>query len=130
MFERKEEEKGRRFEREKQLSSSDSELAFVVDIDATNSRSSNSSSNFGEELSNLVHENRNMKPTSTIALEAKRFDVSNRAAPVSWSSGNAFVSGAGDLGFKPRAGQIGHSVANGSTPLRHFFEMSCVVRAQ
>ena len=31
---------------------------------------------------------------------------------VSWSSGNAFVSGAGGLGFKSRAGQIGHSVAN------------------
>ena len=29
----------------------------------------------------------------------------------SWSSGNAFVSGAGGLRFKSRAGQIGHSVA-------------------
>ena len=37
--------------------------------------------------------------------------------PTSWSSGNAFVSGAGDLRFKSRAGQIGHSVANGSPPL-------------
>ena len=50
--------------------------------------------------------------------------------PASWSSGNAFVSGAGDLRFKSRAGQIGHSVANGSPPLRHFFERSCVARAQ
>ena len=47
-----------------------------------------------------------------------------------WSSGNAFVSGAGGLRFKSQAGQIGHSVANGSPPLRHFFERSCVARAQ
>ena len=53
-LERKEEEKRQRFEREKQLSSSDSELAFAVDIDATSSCSCNSSSIFGEELSNLV----------------------------------------------------------------------------
>ena len=46
------------------------------------------------------------------------------------SSGNAFVSGAGGLRFKSQAGQIGHSVANGSPPLRHFFERSCVTRAQ
>ena len=67
-------------------SSSDSELAFVVDIDATSSCSSNSSSIFGEELSNLVHESRNVTPTSTIALEAKRFDVSNRAAAAAIST--------------------------------------------
>ena len=48
----------------------------------------------------------------------------------SWSSGNAFVSGAGGLRFKSRAGQIGHSVSNGSPPLHHFFERSCVARAQ
>ena len=34
-------------------------------------------------------------------------------------SGNAFVSGAVGLRFKSRVGQIGHSVANGSPPLRH-----------
>ena len=73
-------EKRQRFEREKQLSLSDSELAFAVDVDATSSYSSNSSSIFGEELSNLLHEDRNVKPTPTIALEADRFDVSNRAA--------------------------------------------------
>ena len=39
----------------------------------------------------------------------------------SWSSGNAFDSGAGSLRFISRIGQIGHSVANGSPPLRHFF---------
>ena len=33
-----------------------------------------------------------------------------------WSSGNAFVFGAGGLRFKSWAGQIGHSVANGSPP--------------
>ena len=40
----------------------------------------------------------------------------------SWSSGNAFVSGAEGLRFKSRAGQIGHSVANGSPPLQHLFQ--------
>ena len=33
------------------------------------------------------------------------------------SSGNAFVSGVGGLGFKSRASQIGHSVSNDSPPL-------------
>ena len=47
-----------------------------------------------------------------------------------WSSGNGFVSGAGGLRFKSRAGQIGHSVANGSPPQRYFLERSCVARAQ
>ena len=50
--------------------------------------------------------------------------------PASWSSGNAFVSRAGGLSFKSRAGQIGHSVANGSPPMQRFFEWSCVTRAQ
>ena len=40
------------------------------------------------------------------------------------------VGRAGGPRFKSRAGQIGHSVANGSPPLRHFFERSCVARAQ
>ena len=30
------------------------------------------------------------------------------------------------LRFKFRAGKIGHSVANGSSPLQHSFERSCV----
>ena len=38
--------------------------------------------------------------------------------PVSWSSGNVFVYGTGVLRFKPRAGQIEHSVANCSPALR------------
>ena len=38
------------------------------------------------------------------------------------SSGNTFVSGAGDLRFKSQVGQIGHNVANSSPPLGHFFE--------
>ena len=42
--------------------------------------------------------------------------------PTSWSSGNEFVSGAGSMRFKSRAGQIGHSVANGLPPLRHFLD--------
>ena len=39
----------------------------------------------------------------------------------SYSSGNAFVSGAGVLRSKSPIDHIGHSAANGSTPLRHFF---------
>ena len=45
-----------------------------------------------------------------------------------WSSGKAFASIAGGLRFKSRGGQIGHKIANGSLPLRHFFEKSCVAR--
>ena len=40
------------------------------------------------------------------------------------SSDNAFVSGAGGLKFKSRAGEIGHSVANRLPSLRHSFERS------
>ena len=50
--------------------------------------------------------------------------------PASWSSGNVFVSGAGDLRFNYRVGQIRHNVANCSPPLRHFFEKSCVAWVQ
>ena len=39
-----------------------------------------------------------------------------------------FFFGAGGLRFKSRTGEIGHSAANGSPPLRHFFERSCVAR--
>ena len=39
---------------------------------------------------------------------------------------NAFVSGAGGLRFTSLTSEIEHSVANGSLPLRRFFEMSCV----
>ena len=46
------------------------------------------------------------------------------------SSGNAYVSGAGGLRFKSRAGQIEHSVANALPPQQHFFESTCVARAQ
>ena len=38
----------------------------------------------------------------------------------------AFVSGPKGRRFKSRQGQIGHTVANGSLPLRHFFERNCV----
>ena len=54
----------------------------------------------------------------------------NRWLPATWLSGNAFVSGLGDLWFKSLASQIGHSVANGSPPLRRFFEMSCATWGQ
>ena len=79
-MERKEKEKRQIFEREKQLSLSDSRLAFGADIDATSSCSNNSNSIFSEELSSLPNEGRNVKPITTFALEADRFDVSNRAA--------------------------------------------------
>ena len=48
----------------------------------------------------------------------------------SWSSNNAFVSGAGGLRFESQTGQIGHTVVNGSPPLLCFFDRSCVARAQ
>ena len=41
---------------------------------------------------------------------------------------NTFFIGAGGLRFKSRAGQIGHSVANGSPALSHLFERSRVTR--
>ena len=61
----------------------------------------------------------------------KKFQVQEDRELASWSSGNAFVSGAEGHRFKSRAGQIGHSVANGSLLLRHFFlqhffERNCV----
>ena len=34
------------------------------------------------------------------------------------------------LSFKSGAGQIEHSIANGSPPQQHFIERSCVARAQ
>ena len=48
----------------------------------------------------------------------------------SWSNANAVLSGVGGQKFKSRTGQIEHMVANGSPPLRYFFERSCVARAQ
>ena len=72
-------------------------------------------------------QNKNLEGKS---LSGLLFTAKIAGGPASWSSGNAFVSGAGGLRFKSRAGQIGHSVANGSPPLRDFFERSCVARAQ
>ena len=43
---------------------------------------------------------------------------------------NTFVSGTVGLRFKPRAGQVRHNTANGSSSLRHFFERSCKARVQ
>ena len=54
--------------------------------------------------------------------------LQKKKIPATWSSGNVFVSGAGGLRFKSRAGQIGHSVVNGSPSLRHF--ESYTARAQ
>ena len=59
------------------------------------------------------------------------FGTYGKAAPASWSSGNPFVSGAGGLRFKSRAGQMGHSVVNASPPLRYyFFQSSCVAHSR
>ena len=67
--------------------------------------------------------------TSDLTLQRRtRYRSTNWQA--SWSSGNAFVSGAGGRRFKSQAGQIGHSVANGSSLLRHFFEWICVAWVQ
>ena len=52
----------------------------------------------------------------------------NSLKPVSSSSGNAFVSGAGSPEFNFWNGQIGYCVAYGSPPLQHFFERSCAAR--
>ena len=49
-------------------------------------------------------------------------------APARWLNGNVLGSGTGGLRLKSRAGQIGHSVANGSPGLRYFFKRSCVAR--
>ena len=40
----------------------------------------------------------------------------------SWSSSNAFVSGAEDLRFKSRVGLIKHSVANSLQSLQQFYK--------
>ena len=54
--------------------------------------------------------------------------INDLVRSASWSSGHAFVSGAGGPWFKSRAAQIGQSVANALPSLRHFFERSCVAR--
>ena len=97
---------------------------------------------------NPVRENQNDKRTEfwlTTGIkdfEAKKEGEGQKKKKnfmASWSSGNAFVSGAGGLRFKSRAGQIERSVTNGSlrhndiytvATLRHFFERSYVARAQ
>ena len=49
----------------------------------------------------------------------KRFKLIKVCSPASWSSGNAFVSGAKGVTFKSRVGQIEHRVVEGSPLLRH-----------
>ena len=72
---------------------------------------------------NPVRENQNDKRTEfwlTIGIkdfEAKKEGEGQKKKKkfmASWSSGNAFVSGAGGLRFKSRANQIERSVTNGS----------------
>ena len=70
---------------------------------------------------------RNVAAVASHRQRCVRFDQSKIKPQTSWSSGNAFVSGAGGRRFKPCAGQIELNVANGLPQLRHFFEKSSVV---
>ena len=72
----------------------------------------------------------NVRLQLQLQLQQIRVINYNFVYSASGSSGNAFVSGAGGRRFKSRARQIGNSVANGSPSLQHFFERSCVARAQ
>ena len=47
-------------------------------------------------------------------MKKEEEEEDKQLTPASWSSGNAFISGAGGLRFKSQAGQIGHSVVNSS----------------
>ena len=69
------------------------------------------------------------KEKKVIIFNAKTSLVTHDWAEIN-KEGNAFVSGAGGLRFKSRAGRIRHSVANGSPPPQRFFEWSCVTRVQ
>ena len=77
----------------------------------------------------VAHQHKNDEWVITNKLVAFMFPDAGSSSR-KFSSGNAFISGAGGLGFKSRTGQIGHSVASGSPPLWHFFERSSVARAQ
>ena len=46
----------------------------------------------------------------------------------SWSSSNAFASGARGMKFESRAGETEHTVADGYPPLRLYFEELCCPR--
>ena len=61
---------------------------------------------------------------------AGRQSFDELSGPASWSSGNAFVSGAGGLRFKSRGGQIGHSVANARHRCNISSKGAVVARAQ
>ena len=65
----------------------------------------------------------NVRSTAPLYLKSEQAFI---FCDASWSSGNAFVYGAGSLRFKSRPGQIGHSVVDGLPPLQHFFKRSCV----
>ena len=53
------------------------------------------------------------------------FEVVGQQISVSWSS-DITLSRAGGLMFNSHAGQNGHRVANGLSPLQHFFKRSYV----
>ena len=79
-------------------------------------------------LHNEAHFCSKFKNNTSLSMK-KWLKTRSRRLPASWLSGNAFISGAGDLRFESQTGQIGRSVANGSPPYLHFFERSCVARA-
>ena len=70
------------------------------------------------------------KTLTMVSLILHQISSTNEEPVCKFSScrpgGYVFVSGAGGLRFKSWAGQIGHSVANGSLPLQHFFKRSLV----
>ena len=76
-------------------------------------------------------------PLSTIAYSSNQYEntsiklslnLSTISRPVGRAVMHLFL--AGSQGFKSRAGQVGHSVGNGSPPLQRFFERNCVATAQ
>ena len=50
--------------------------------------------------------------------------------PVGQAVRRLSLSGSLRLRFKSQVGQVEHIVTNGSPPLQHFFESSCVAQAQ
>ena len=56
------------------------------------------------------------------ALSFSKIGPNKLSESATWLSINAFLFEAGSRRFKSWAGQIGHNVANGLLPLRHFFE--------
>ena len=68
--------------------------------------------------------------TTLISYSYYALIVIMRLIQAIWSRDDSFVTETGGLRFKSRAGQIGHTVADGSPPLQHcVLQRSCVARA-